>query len=140
MDRWLGKTALVTGAASGIGKAITHALLRNGVNVTAVDIQEEKLAALLSEVSTLNTSGRLCTMYCDLSKAEDIDKVFAHIEKTYGGVDIMVNNAGIINYSRVIGTFAFASSTFEKSSFLLQNVCKTFARILYGDVRVVTEL
>lgn len=44
MDRWLGKTAVVTGAGSGIGEAITRALLRNEVNVAALDIQKVRLA------------------------------------------------------------------------------------------------
>ncbi|XP_032683762.1 farnesol dehydrogenase-like [Odontomachus brunneus] len=102
MDRWLGKTALVTGAATGIGEAITRALLRNGVNVAAADIQKEKLARLLADVTNREGFGRLYTMCCDMSKEEDIDKVFAHIENAYGGVDIMINNAGVIDYTRMV--------------------------------------
>lgn len=49
MDRWIGKTAVVTGAASSIGQAITCALLRYGVNVAAIDIMNEKLIELKRE-------------------------------------------------------------------------------------------
>ncbi|XP_014483128.1 PREDICTED: farnesol dehydrogenase-like [Dinoponera quadriceps] len=102
MDRWLGKTALVTGAANGIGEAITRALLRNGVNVAAVDIQKERLTTLLADVSNQNQPGSLHIMYGDVSNEEDINRIFTHIETAHGGVDIMVNNAGITNYVRVI--------------------------------------
>ncbi|EFN86974.1 farnesol dehydrogenase isoform X2 [Harpegnathos saltator] len=102
MDRWLGKTALVTGAATGIGEAITRALLRNGVNVVAVDIQEEKLADLHAHKSSQRNLGVLHTRHCDISNEQDIERVFKHIEETYDGVDIMVNNAGVSNYNRVI--------------------------------------
>lgn len=118
MDRWLGKTALVTGAATGIGEAITRALLRNGVNVAAVDVQKEKLARLLADVTEREGFGRLYTMCCDVSKEEDIDKVFAHIEDVYGGVDIMVNNAGVIDYVRLVGTFAFVYRVFLRKGTL----------------------
>jgi len=102
MDRWLGKTAVVTGAASGIGEAITRALLQNGVNVAALDVQIERLAKLEAECKQKGFSGTLHIIYCDVSREDEIDSAFSHIE-TLGGVDIMVNNAGICEYSQVIG-------------------------------------
>lgn len=137
MDRWLGKTALVTGAASGIGEAITRALLRNGVNVAAVDIQKEKLARLLTDVSKQRGMGKLYTMYCDLSKGEDIDRVFEHIEQAYNGVDILVNNAGVTIYTRVIGTFVFARNVLEKSTYFLTQ--KQYAEVDASSGKYYTE-
>lgn len=131
MDRWLGKTALVTGAATGIGEAITRALLRNGVNVAAVDIQKEKLAELLADVSNQEGFGSLCTMYCDVSKEEDIDRVFASIEQAYGGVDIMVNNAGVSNYTRVVGTFVLVSSIPKESFRSVTRLCEYSTRFMH---------
>lgn len=102
MDRWLGKTAVVTGAASGIGEAITRALLQNGVNVAALDVQKERLAKLDAECKREGFPGTLHAIYCDITREDEIDEAFSHIE-TLGGVDIMVNNAGVCEYSRVIG-------------------------------------
>jgi len=102
MDRWLGKTAVVTGAASGIGEAITHALLQNGVNVAAVDVQKERLAKLDEECKQKGFPGTLHVIHCDVSCEDEIDAAFSQIE-ALGGVDIMVNNAGICEYSQVIG-------------------------------------
>lgn len=103
MDRWLGKIAVVTGAASGIGEAITRALLRNGVNVAALDIQRERLTELCAERQQKGYSGTLHPIYCDVSCEDDLDEAFSQIETTLGGVDIMVNNAGVTCYIRVIG-------------------------------------
>ncbi|XP_077260701.1 farnesol dehydrogenase [Temnothorax americanus] len=101
MDRWLGKTAVVTGAASGIGEAITCALLQNGVNVAALDVQKERLAKLDAECRREGFPGTLHTICCDITREDEIDAAFSHIE-TLGGVDVMVNNAGVIETSRVI--------------------------------------
>lgn len=103
MDRWLGKTAVVTGAAAGIGKAITRALLRNGVNVVALDVQKEGLAKLDAESKSEGFPGTLHTIGCDISREDDIDAAFATVE-AMGGVDIMVNNAGVTSITRVVGT------------------------------------
>ncbi|KAL0116901.1 hypothetical protein PUN28_010046 [Cardiocondyla obscurior] len=110
MDRWLGKTAIVTGAAAGIGEAITCALLQNGVNVVALDVQKEGLAKLDAECKRKGFPGVLNATYCDISCEDEIDAVFSHVE-TLGGVDIMVNNAGVCDYSRVIES---NKKTFEK--------------------------
>ncbi|XP_067204210.1 farnesol dehydrogenase-like [Linepithema humile] len=110
MDRWLGKTAVVTGAGSGMGKAITHALLRNGVNVTALDIEKERLAKLDEECKRDRTLAKLHSICCDVSIENEIDKAFSTIE-SLGGVDIMINCAGVCYYTRIIDS---QRKTFEK--------------------------
>jgi len=106
MDRWIGRTAVVTGAASGIGEAITRALLRKGVNVVALDIQKEKLVSLVEwQIAAKGREGFsavLRPIHCDVSVKKDIDAAFQQID-AYGGVDIMVNNAGVTSYRRIIG-------------------------------------
>ena len=81
--------ALVTAGASGIGKAITLALLKAGAKVHVCDVDEEALAALTGE--HLNASGTVC----DVSSEEQVEQVFRDIETTLGGLDALVNNAGI---------------------------------------------
>ena len=106
MERWAGKSAIVTGAASGIGRAITIALLEKGVNVLALDVQTEKLSTLTNEWNA--NWGRICLMRCNISDEKDLKSAFDYLENNVeeswnGGVDIMVNNAGVIEYTRVIG-------------------------------------
>lgn len=104
MERWAGKNAVVTGAASGIGEAITVALLKKGVNVLALDIQAEKLSLASSKWSErLEGQGKLCVMPCDVTDETDVSRAFSFVVDKWNGVDIMVNNAGVIEYSRVIG-------------------------------------
>ncbi|XP_011697951.1 PREDICTED: dehydrogenase/reductase SDR family member 11-like [Wasmannia auropunctata] len=109
MLRWRGKTAVVTGAGSGIGEAITHALLQNGVNVTALDVRKERLANLDAECKQegSRTLGTLRTICCDINREDEINEAFSQVE-TLGGVDIMVNNARIIRQSQIIVFEEFA--------------------------------
>ncbi|XP_029658668.1 farnesol dehydrogenase-like [Formica exsecta] len=102
MDRWIGKTAVVTGAASGIGEAITCALLRYGVNVAAIDIMGEKLHELRAKKEQQKLPGILEIIRCDVTFEADINKAFEQIETKMKGVDIMINNAAYCEYSRVI--------------------------------------
>jgi len=103
MNRWLGKTAVVTGAGSGMGKAITCALLRYGVNVVALDNQKERLMKL-DEKHKSDNSNKLHSICCDVTIENEIDKAFLEITTLHGGVDIMVNCAGVNSCSRIIGT------------------------------------
>ncbi|KAL6442774.1 hypothetical protein ACFW04_002682 [Cataglyphis niger] len=102
MDRWIGKTAVVTGAASGIGEAITCALLRYGVNVAAIDIMEEKLHELRVKKEQQKLPGILEIIQCNVTFEADLNRAFEQIETKMKGVDIMINNAGCCEYSRVI--------------------------------------
>ncbi|XP_072767217.1 farnesol dehydrogenase isoform X2 [Anoplolepis gracilipes] len=80
MDRWIGKTAIVTGAASGIGQAITCALLRYGVNVAAIDIVQEKLHELIAKKEQQGFPGILEIIRCDVTSEEQLDRTFEEIE------------------------------------------------------------
>lgn len=88
-----GKVALVTGAAAGIGLSITKRLISDGAAVAMVDIDE----ALLEEVAkTLKAEGaKVTTFKADVSKRAEVFEAVAHTEKELGGLDIMINNAGI---------------------------------------------
>ncbi|XP_033340779.2 farnesol dehydrogenase isoform X1 [Megalopta genalis] len=101
MERWAGKNAVVTGAASGIGEAITVALLQHKVTVVAVDMQYDKLRQAADNWNKIRERGQYHLLQCDVTKEPDVDKVFNFVE-TIGGVDIMVNNAGIANFRRII--------------------------------------
>lgn len=93
-----GKSALVTGAASGIGKAIALALAHEGVDLYLLDVDEAGLSRVVSETRRLGveSAGR----YCDVSQLSQIQSSVAHILDRWGGVDILVNNAGITYYGQ----------------------------------------
>jgi 3-oxoacyl-[acyl-carrier protein] reductase len=91
-----GKKALVTGAASGIGRAIALALARAGADVYLVDIDAEKLDATAREVQSLGV--KVATSICDLAQPPQISATVAALMKRWGELDILVNNAGVAYY------------------------------------------
>jgi len=93
-----GKCALVTGAASGIGRAIAGRLAAEGVGLFLVDIDESGLADVVAEArqAGVEATGRSC----DVAQPEQISATVAAVLQRWGGVDILVNNAGITYYGR----------------------------------------
>ncbi|KFB44580.1 hypothetical protein ZHAS_00012462 [Anopheles sinensis] len=94
MDRWVGKVAVVTGASSGIGAATVKALANAGMITIGLARRVERIEELKKELP-VEASGRLHGFRCDVTKEEDILAAFAHVEKVFGGVDVLINNAGI---------------------------------------------
>lgn len=89
-----GKTALVTGASRGIGKATAIFLAQNGCNVIINYVHEQKKAKDVADEIVQMGQGAL-VIQADVSKIKDIERLRAQIMKHFGGIDILVNNAGI---------------------------------------------
>jgi meso-butanediol dehydrogenase/(S,S)-butanediol dehydrogenase/diacetyl reductase len=85
-----GKTAIVTGAASGIGAETTKILVKGGAKVLAVDLNETKLKVLVQEVGE-NAVPHLA----DMAQREPVENMVRVAAEKFGGLDILVNNAGI---------------------------------------------
>ncbi len=88
------KRALVTGAASGIGRAIAVALAREGADVDLVDIDAEPLTATANAVRGLNVEAR--ELVCDLQQPAQIDRLLIPYIAGLRPLDILVNNAGVV--------------------------------------------
>ncbi|KAK7252045.1 hypothetical protein RIF29_35742 [Crotalaria pallida] len=99
-----GLSALVTGAASGIGKGLVLALAEKGIFITLVDFSEEKgreVAALVQKINAkfhpkLDFPSALFVK-CDVTNSRDVAAAFEKHYSTYGGLDICINSAGINN-------------------------------------------
>lgn len=87
------KVALVTGGASGMGKAAAARLLEEGASVVINDRDEDKLRATLNELDPGGT--RLATVAGDIGQVETARRLVATAVERFGGVDILLNNAGI---------------------------------------------
>lgn len=87
-------TAIVTGAASGIGRAMTLGLLGAGIDVAAVDREAQWLDELKAAAPGRN-AGRLHTLTADLSEASSFDRIVSTVLDAAGRIDILVNNAGV---------------------------------------------
>jgi 3-oxoacyl-[acyl-carrier protein] reductase len=85
--------ALVTGAAQGIGKAISLLLAKHGADIVVSDVLLEKATETAKEIETLGR--KAMAVRVDVSKLGDVEQVVDAILKQFGKIDILVNNAGI---------------------------------------------
>jgi short-subunit dehydrogenase len=91
-----GKKAMVTGAASGIGRAIALALAKEGADLFLIDIDQEHLAAVAREAQGHGVE--VITVRCDLAEPAQIGAAVERLRATWGRLNILVNNAGIAYY------------------------------------------
>jgi len=87
------KKAIVTGASEGIGKAVTRALAREGVDVAICARRKEKLEAAAAEIARA-TNRKIVAILADLTKPDDAENFVKQAHIALGRVDILVNNAG----------------------------------------------
>lgn len=105
-----GKTALVLGAGGGLGSAVCLALAKEGVNIAAVDINEDALGNIKQQLDALGAKS--CTRLWNLAEINEREQHLAAIESSLGPVDILFNNTG--------GPAPSAAHTFEASSITTQ--------------------
>ncbi|MBX3046662.1 MAG: SDR family oxidoreductase [Anaerolineales bacterium] len=98
------KVFVVTGGGSGIGRALTLALLQRGARVAAVDIKD----ATLNETAQLANSAALSTHILDISNKAQVDALLPEVQAKHGAVDGLVNNAGIIQPFVKLGDLDYA--------------------------------
>lgn len=96
MRSFRGKKALITGAASGIGRAIAMALAKEGTSLWLLDIDEAALSSTAREAERHGVD--VVTSVCDLADPEQITTVVDSVRLTWSDLNILVNSAGIIHY------------------------------------------
>jgi len=89
------RVAIVTGAASGIGRAMTRALLAAGFQVAGVDRDRDPLEALAASAREQGKAAELLTIAVDLTDDSAVDAITKATRVKFDGIDILVNNAGI---------------------------------------------
>ncbi len=98
MGKLNGKVAVVTGAASGIGRGIAVAFAAEGADIAVVDIAgREQAASVLAEIAALGRGALF--VRCDVSRENDVRTMAREVLGQFGRVDILVNNAGIFTQS-----------------------------------------
>jgi len=97
-----GKTALVTGGALGIGKAISGRLAEAGAAVMVADINLEAARQTVEEIKKAGWKG--AAIQIDVSKVEEVQRMVQATVDTYGNLDILVNNAGVFPFSDALKT------------------------------------
>uniref|UniRef100_A0A1A9WPK5 Dehydrogenase n=1 Tax=Glossina brevipalpis TaxID=37001 RepID=A0A1A9WPK5_9MUSC len=94
MERWQNSCAVVTGASSGIGAAITKDLLKANLQVVGLARRVDRMEQLRSSLPN-SLQSRLHVIKCDVSDMDSVNAAFDWIEEHLGGIDILINNAGI---------------------------------------------
>lgn len=89
-----GKTAIVTGAASGMGRATAHLFASEGANVAVTDLRQDACDAVVAEIEEAGVSGTAKAWVLDVSDYAAIKRVVGEAAEAFGGIDIVVNNAG----------------------------------------------
>lgn len=94
MNSITGKTAIVTGGGSGVGKATTSALAAEGVNVAIASRRTDLLNSVADELNQLG-GGRVITVKCDVRIKQDTLTVAHKAKEEFGSIDFLINNAGL---------------------------------------------
>ena len=111
MDRLEGKRAIVTGAGAGIGRSIVLRLASEGARVALADVDEEAAKKVASEID-----GETLVRRTDVTRADEVEALVASAVEAWGGLDVMVNNAGV-------GVAATVVSTTEEDYVRVMDVC-----------------
>ncbi|MBS4224277.1 bifunctional aldolase/short-chain dehydrogenase [Lederbergia citrea] len=93
------KVAFITGGAGGIGSVTARRLVLEGAHVVLADLNFEGAEKIAAEINAANGEGRAVAVKMDVTSEEQVEAAFAKAALTYGGVDIIVNNAGLATSS-----------------------------------------
>ncbi len=91
--RFAGQTAIVTGAGRGMGRAIALGLAAEGANIVVAEVDESAAEGVVDEI--LKAAGRARAVKVDISSVPEVRRLFKEALAEFGGVDILINNAGI---------------------------------------------
>jgi len=98
MGRVEGKVAIVTGGALGIGRATCLLLAKEGAKVAVTDILDREAQKVVDEIK--DAGGVAESWHLDVTKEEEVKKVFADVAREFGKIDVLVNNAGIAGVNK----------------------------------------
>ncbi|XP_059612422.1 farnesol dehydrogenase-like [Phlebotomus argentipes] len=101
MEQWKNRVAVVTGASAGIGAAIVKDLVKAGMITVGLARRVERIEALKKDLPA-HLQGNLHAVKCDITKEDEIVRVFDRIDKEYNGIDVLINNAGVIRETELI--------------------------------------
>lgn len=133
-----GKTVLVTGASRGIGRAIAERFARDGFSVAAIyKGNEQKAEELRKEIE--KNGGNVKIYKCDVADYSECEAVVKQVISDFGGIDVLVNNAGITNDKLILqmneNDFESVIDTNLKGAFnMIKHCCRNFMKKKNGKI------
>ena len=109
MVNFRNKVVVITGGASGIGLALARRFAQGGAQLALLDMDPSALETAEKEIKALG--GRCIGIGCDVSKKENCDAAISRVLRHYGGIDVLINNAGITQRGAFVET---DTAVFEK--------------------------
>lgn len=103
MELWENKVVIVTGASSGIGATLCRDLCKHRLIVVGLARRLDRLEQLQNEIKSAQVDAKIHIRSCDLTSEEDIQSAFEYVLKNFGGVNILINNAGIFHNGTLLG-------------------------------------
>nr|WP_275040215.1 SDR family NAD(P)-dependent oxidoreductase [Oenococcus oeni] len=94
-ERLKNKVVIITGAASGMGKAIAELFARQGAKIIAGDLNKDGVKSVVEKIK--QAGGEAIAVKANVANQADIDNLFSSAENSFHGLDILVNNAGIMD-------------------------------------------
>jgi NAD(P)-dependent dehydrogenase (short-subunit alcohol dehydrogenase family) len=101
VTRLAGKAALITGAGTGIGRAIALSMASEGAKVALLGRRKVKLDEVIAEIRATSASAEVISIVADITKSADTRNAVAEVETVFGKLDVLVNNAGILSVSTI---------------------------------------
>lgn len=122
-----GKRVIVTGAASGMGRATAHLFADEGARVAVVDLRAEQVLAVTDEIRAVHGPDAAIDVTCDVAEHDQLKALVATVVERFGGIDVVINNAGV----------ALPTSSFQEEESYEQNWAATLDVNLTAHSRLV---
>ena len=97
-----GRRVFITGSASGLGRAMARRFAREGCRVAVADVNDARAMEAAEEVET--AGGEALVLHCDITSDASVSDAAAEVDRAWGGVDVLINNAGVAAAGTVIDT------------------------------------
>ncbi|NP_001153866.1 short-chain dehydrogenase/reductase-like [Acyrthosiphon pisum] len=133
MEKWNGKVAVVTGASSGIGEETCRQLVERGMIVVGFARREDKLQELEKDLK--GKLGKFYYVKVDLCSEENIMEAFNWVKSTLKSVDVLVNNAGVLKKSDLLGNTNDWKQMFDTNVMGL-NICSREAIKIMEEIQI----
>jgi 3-oxoacyl-[acyl-carrier protein] reductase len=98
------KTAIITGGSRGIGKEVAILLAKRGINVVICSRNHNEISRVVEEIKAMYQASEVLGLRCDISISIEVNSLIKSTVERFGGIDILINNAGIVFVKKLIDT------------------------------------